>query len=203
MQQSRDFLSTCVGVSFNPPKLLEDLATREKDMALQGKQVILKGDEKAGLRSIAMGRREALGASNLFVGAQRISVGVSRHVLVPTSSQDTSDSQEWTVRSLMEQKQCESVSEETFYFYSRNELSLGQAIHRWVGEVDEVCSAENCSYNRGDHTLRYVHGGTRVEVQVQADSLETFTETGDIYVWESCVCCNVAHDRKRMTHASS
>jgi hypothetical protein len=74
IQESGKYMSTCVGVQFHPPKLLEDLASREKATGREDKQIILKGSDKAGLRSIATG--SSFDAGSLFIGAQCISLVV-------------------------------------------------------------------------------------------------------------------------------
>jgi len=205
IQRNREFLSTCVGVSFHPPKLLEDLAAREEEKHLQGKQIILKGDEKAGLRSLTMGKPMPLSNGTLFVSAQRISVTLSRYVWLPSANVEVSETQDSSEPVPMELKQCETYSEESLYFYARGELSLGQAIRKWVNEAEEACTVEACTFKRGSHILHYVHGGTRISVEVKdySDVTPDLAGSEDICVWESCVCCNAAHGRKRLSDASA
>jgi hypothetical protein len=98
-------------------------------------------------------------------------------------------------------KQCELTCEKTHYFYSRDEPTLAQQIHLWVAQADKACTAEDCGLKQGLHKMRHVHGGTRVDVEVQ-DNPVGKNNDDDIYVWESCICCNASGKRKKMSDAS-
>ncbi|KAJ6535129.1 hypothetical protein B0H19DRAFT_1271776 [Mycena capillaripes] len=155
----------------------------------------LLGDEKAGLASIlgwdaakAAGERaRAMGGARGFARMQEMSVLVSRHVpcaRTPPGSVSGEGSTS-TLGGEGEQQQralaaCCAPRWRTYRYYSRGEgegdgdgeggdRSLGEMVRSLSGAARAPCGRAGCAFVQGEHVLRIVHGGVRVEVAVEAD----------------------------------
>lgn len=209
-------LSTSAGVHFAPPKLIADLAAKERVTPERR----LKGDEKVGLTSI-LGwdtkerDREARGRAMCGVGGfarmQEISVLFSRHV--PGSA---SSSPESSASSIEQQKServfaaCGRPSWRTYRYYARDgeageDCSLGDMVEQLSGRVEDACGRPGCAFKMGEHEMRLVHGGMRIMVAVTADVADVNDDERDkekdteskkeddlgsgITMWLSCAVC--------------
>ena len=83
--------------------------------------------------------------------------------------------------------------------------TLGEAIREWVEGGGRECTRHGCTAKRGEHEVRYVHGGVRVAVNIG----DVDTGTGDvgddpsvgsgITMWESCAVCKARTKRRVMS----
>ena len=202
-----DMLSTSPGVKFSPPLILIRLAERESS-DLKRK---LTGDEKAALSSLLgwVGRREPakhmVGTCG-FVRQQGISLLYSEHVPV-TSSNGSGTS---TPSSSLKSSSTLSLPPPsvppkltpcgnrrnwaTHRFYGENDESLGEAVIRFCTSADDPCKEPGCGFKRGQHELRWIHGGTRIVVSISTcsdanDKKATEHEDDLPRMWESCAIC--------------
>ncbi|CAK5273015.1 unnamed protein product [Mycena citricolor] len=185
-------LSSSAGIRVPPPRLIADLAEREQ--LAPGRR--LKGDEKAGLSSI-LGwdprerdretRGKALCGSRGFARMQELSALVSRHVPASREDQDGECSQPVFAT-------CDQPKWTTYRHYSRHDVdqSLGDSVRSLAASAADPCQKPGCSWKQGDHVMRLVHGGMRVDVKVQES-------TGDRDEIESWLSCSICYSRSEKT----
>jgi 1-phosphatidylinositol-3-phosphate 5-kinase len=98
------------------------------------------------------------------------------------------------------------------------DVILGEAIRDWVEDADKMCVRPGCTVKRGEHEVRYVHGGVRVAVNVKESERgqddadvagegegEAGAKSGNggkqdrIMMWESCVMCGERTKKRVMS----
>ncbi|KAJ7597066.1 hypothetical protein C8J56DRAFT_919078 [Mycena floridula] len=204
VQQSKEFLSSSVGIAFEPPSLLVDIALKEKNHP----NMRLKGDERTGLTTILGwdGKdSQGKGMSGLlgFVRQQEISVLVSNHLPLPSISEIPSVSSAASVeRQRHRYATCGNPKWVTFRYY-KDKVCLGEYIEGMVKTAETKCGL-SCTKNRGNHEMRYMHGEIRLVVTVNSDSKpSTDTEIRPVIeVWMSCSTCEARSERSAMSDAT-
>ncbi|EKM51041.1 uncharacterized protein PHACADRAFT_262987 [Phanerochaete carnosa HHB-10118-sp] len=92
----------------------------------------------------------------------------------------------------------------TYRYYSRDggvDECLGETITRMCSKVDGACDEPGCSFKKGEHELRYTHGGIRILLNISKASRSDPQLEGDEELpemWESCVVCGKQSTRVRM-----
>jgi hypothetical protein len=61
-------------------------------------------------------------------------------------------------------------------------------IMRMATTAEDQCGNAGCQSKRGHHELDFIHGGTRVTVNI--NSLEETVDEERVDVWQSCVECS-------------
>ncbi|KAJ8695190.1 hypothetical protein PTI98_007805 [Pleurotus ostreatus] len=201
IEQCKELYSTSTGVVVKPPTLIVGLAEKEK----QYPERKLKGDERTGLSSILgwdgkESRGKGMSGTSGFVRHQGISALYSLYVpssesTTPSSSESTSPSRASLVipdarPSLIACGQPRWVS---YRYYSRDQSldkCLGEVITEWVSCSGLHCSeSSQCKLKRGEHEMRFIHGGVCIAVKVQQAEEEAPWREDDIEMWQSCDVC--------------
>lgn len=207
LKRYEDMLSTSPGVKFSPPLILVRLAERERSDPKRK----LTGDEKAALSSLLgwAGRREPakhmVGTCG-FVRQQGISLLYSEHVPMtsaiasrastPSSSSSQSSSSISLPPPSIPPKLTHCGSRRnwvTYRFYDEHDKSLGDTVTHLCASADDPCREPGCGFKRGQHEIRWIHGGTRIVVNTSSPNTtdEKGTESDDDLprMWESCALC--------------
>ena len=215
LEQSRDVLSASPGISPPPPSLIVTLAAKEANDPSRH----LLADEEAGLKSIlgwegknaqGKGMTGTLG----FFRHQEFSVLHSRHVpsalpLPPTPSSSLSSSTESP--SVINPPTpaftpCEKARWITYMYYSRDgrsDKALGDAIVDLCSAADKPCDKPGCQFQRGQHELRFIHGGLRIVITVEPRDIEGGLSQNDtVEMWETCKTCAAQSKRKPMSEGT-
>ena len=198
VQESVSFLSTSTGVSFKPPKILVDLADREKTTESR----VLMADERIALSSLLGwdGKdAEGRGMSGIlgFVRYQSLSVLQSQHILplpVERSSASTTSSATLPTSGL---SICGKPYWTTYRYYSSGDKLLGDMINDFARNVNLPCERHGCLFTRGQHESRIIHGGTRIVIRTNGDVVEE-SEDNLIQMWLSCAVCEARTPRTNM-----
>lgn len=198
-------LSTSPDVSFDPPMLLHKLGDEEmeKGGSLGDRQIIIRGDDKAGLGSIIgwNGRRDqarGMTQSTGFIRHQEISILESHHVKL-----DTDDDKDCY-------GPCGRPQVIRYRYYSRKhddrnrEECLGSAIRRFCQRAEEDCELDtNCLLNQGAHETRMCHNGLRAVFNVHPheslDEQAVDPEDEQIRCWMSCSVCKEVSNRSLLS----
>ncbi|KAJ3539164.1 hypothetical protein NMY22_g4858 [Coprinellus aureogranulatus] len=208
LQANRGYLSTSVGVAFDPPLLLDHLAEKEKENPKRR----LKGDEKVGLRALLgwEGREtHGKGMAGLigFVRQQEISILISQHVpATPPASPEPPGEPSPPVPSpenspLPTLKMCGKPHWKTYcYFSAKDDKSLGDALNGLIEECNLPCEQTNCRFPRGQHQLRLIHAGVRINVTIDNATEEEGLK--GIQSWESCALCGAKTLRVELSNGS-
>ncbi|KAI0071370.1 hypothetical protein K474DRAFT_1669074 [Panus rudis PR-1116 ss-1] len=222
LRRYEDLLSTSPGVRVSPPKILLDLADKEEHDPKRK----LTGDEKAALTSILgwMGKHDSghsLVGTSGFVRQQSFSVLYSEHVPslpVPGSSRPSTPSSQRNASSsslsainipppLPRIAHCgKRRTWVTYRFYADNDERLGEAVIRLCSTVDDPCQEIACPFKRGEHELRWIHGGVRIlgnvshtpETDPHRPSVRTSEEELP-EMWESCKVCQKKSETQKMS----
>lgn len=217
IEKARSMLSTSAGITFDPPDLLVRLAAREK----RNPDLRLGGDEKAALtgllgwegkRSVGAGMADTAG----FVRHQSFSILYSEYIphSTPASSRPVTPNGSQTSSTLSTSTPAKTIlcgrrrKWMTYRFYSRDggaDECLGEAIMRLCSRAEEPCDEPGCQFKKGEHELRYTHGGIRILVNIgnKNDSKEVAGEDDDLpEMWESCSVCSKESIRCRMQDAT-
>ncbi|KAJ7440325.1 hypothetical protein B0H11DRAFT_2292992 [Mycena galericulata] len=169
---------------------------KEKARSGPGTGMVLRGDERVGLTSIlgwdphardkGQTRGHAMGGAPGFVRMQGISVLVSRHIplgdactsasLGSASGRNSAASSVELERPGVEQQLqvgCGRPEWTTWRFYARNEAgagadqTLGEAVQALAASAMEPCPRTGCTFTKGRHVQRIVHGAVRIAVSVE------------------------------------
>ena len=215
IEKYRGILSTSVGVTFDSPGLLVRLAAMEK----KNPDLRLGGDEKTALMSLLgwEGRHShGAGMADLtgFVRHQSFSVLYSEyipHQTTPSSSRpSTPNSSQASTSSLSITTPARTIlcgrrrRWLTYRYYARDgeaDECLGEAIARMCSKTDEPCDESGCQFKKGEHELRYTHGGVRILFNVSKAAPSDAKLEGDeelAEMWESCIVCGKQSTRVRM-----
>lgn len=214
LEKNKSLLSSSPGIYIPPPAILVTLAAREKlDPSRK-----LRGDEKTGLKTIrGWEGRKSQGRGLIgtlgFVRQQEFSVLHSRHVpsLLPlppvqTTPDSSSIPNELPYRTPLPETiytPCDKPRWITYKYYSRDpslDKTLGDAIVDLCASADSNCDKPGCTFKRGEHEIRFTHGGMRITLRVEPREItgETSGSQNDsIELWESCKVC-AKESRRRM-----
>lgn len=211
IEDFQDLLSTTAGTHFPPPSLLQFLADKEDSNPTRK----LSPDERIRLRYLlgwegcdAQGK--GMVGIRGFVRQQEFRALYSEHVL-PTSvvrapsvastdpETSTANSQSSSLTSAPDQPSSPPVPALCggrrrwmgFRYYSREDgadKTLGGMIMRMATTAEDHCGNTGCQSKRSQHELHFIHGGTRVVVNIIP--LEEVVDKERIGMWQSCVeCC--------------
>ena len=209
-EQTSEFLSTSIGVSFKPPSLLARLAEEEQN----GPPLYLKGDEKAGLHSLLgwdskRTRWKAMTGIPGFTRHQTFSVLRSRHIPIvqpslPTPSSETSSSSVHSSTVLHQSSaappKCALPQLMTFQHYSRTaDQSLGEAIMELCNQADESCETPGCRVKKSQHEQRFIHDGIMITAKVSPCDAGSEEAQDELGLWLSCAICNSRTKRNDIT----
>ncbi|CAK5277872.1 unnamed protein product, partial [Mycena citricolor] len=188
------YLSSSAGVRIPPPRLISELAAKERESP--GRR--LRGDEKAGLGSILgwdprakdrEARGKALCGARGFASMQELSVLVLR--CAPSEEEQGENGF----------GMCGRPRWDTYRYYaSDSDQGVGQFLVSLVAEAAEPCARPRCPWMQGDHLIRMVHGGIRLNVRVGEEHTED--DRGDdeaIDMWLSCSVCGKCSAKTRMS----
>ncbi|TFK37716.1 hypothetical protein BDQ12DRAFT_684579 [Crucibulum laeve] len=227
IEESRGLLSTSAGVLFSPPSLIVELAEKENTRPTRR----LKGDERAGLSSLLGWDGKESGGKGMsgtlgFVRHQEFSILYSQHVpsaaatpntpsttesssAISRASSSTSTS---TVNSKVTSnlptpgtRTCGRPHWITYLYYSRAEdKTLGETILEMASSAEMPCERTGCTWKRGQHELRLIHGGLRIVVNIDNSAEEEDLGSKDvpIEVWQSCAVCDAKTARTKMSVAT-
>ena len=220
IEGSQDLLSTTAGVHFPPPPLLQSLAEKEDSDPTRK----LNPDERIRLRYLlgwegfdAQGK--GMVGIRGFVRQQEFRVLYSEHVsptpvarapsVASTSSEtSTADSQPSSLVSAPEQPSrppapmlCGGRRRWMgFRYYSREDgadKTLGGMIMRMATTAEDHCGNTGCQSIRSLHELHFIHGGTRVTVNI--NPLEEVVDKERIDLWQSCTECSAKTETMKMS----
>jgi 1-phosphatidylinositol-3-phosphate 5-kinase len=216
----QDLFSTTVGTHFPPPSLLRSLAEKEDTDPTRR----LNPDELMRLRCLlGWEGRDAQGKGMVgargFVRQQEFCILYSEHVLsaavsrapsvASTSSEaSTVTSPPSSLASTPEQPSPVPIPTlcggrrrwMRFRYYSREDgadKTLGGMITRMAATAEDKCGNAGCQSKRGQHELRFIHGGTRVIVNI--NPLEEVVDEERIDMWQSCVECSLKTETVKMS----
>ena len=206
IEQSGEFLSTSIDVTFKPPSLLVSLAEKET----KGPSLFLKGDEKAGLASIlGWEGRHARGLGMYgtpgFVRHQTFSVLHSSHVCheQPTQPTPTSETPPTPHASTTPTFSiCDVPRWITFRCYSRAagaDRSLGDTVTHLCSNSNKPCDTPGCTFKRGQHERRFIHGGLMVAATLSPCQPESPDDSNDLKIWQSCKVCGAKTEPSQMS----
>ncbi|KAI0824412.1 hypothetical protein BC628DRAFT_1379436 [Trametes gibbosa] len=210
----KTLLSTTPGVAFSSPRFLLDIAEQErKDPGRR-----LAGDEKAALTSLLgwHGKeslvRGIVGMAG-FVRHQGLLVLYSEHV--PGTSTILSSPptpHQFTGASSAEPRfplriACGGHRQKWIHYryYERTHRwddTLGEAILRWCTTAEDPCAHPDCHYKRGEHDIRWIHGGLRILATIsRPTSIEASSSSHndeDIHMWQGCAICGKESNKEVM-----
>ena len=207
VQESAGLLSTSTGVRFKPPKILVDLAEKEK-MVTHSR---LLADERIALSSL-LGwdgkNTEGRGMSGTlgFVRYQSLSVLYSRHIpplplegssSASTVSSSTPSSILQTTTTTAELSLCGKPYWATYCYYSSGDRRLGDMINDLAKDINLPCERPGCLFTRGQHEIRIMHGGTRIVIRTSKSEVEDSADDA-IQMWQSCAICDARTARTNM-----
>lgn len=209
IEDFQGLLSTTPGIVFPPPPLLRSIAEKEDSDPTHR----LNPDERIRLRYLLgwEGRdAQAKGMVGIrgFVRHQEFCALYSEHVLstpiarAPSVTSTNSEASTATPSSLTgTSEQPAPVLVPTlcggrrrwmrFRYYSREDgadKTLGAMIMRMATTAEDQCGNAGCQSKRGQHELDFIHGGTRVTVNVI--TLEEAVDEERVDMWQSCVECS-------------
>lgn len=215
----QDLFSTTAGIGFPPPPLVRYLAEKEDTDPTRR----LNPDERIRLHYLlGWEGRDAQGKGMVgirgFVRQQELCVLYSEHVLptpavrapsvTSTISETSTVSSNPSVNTIPEHPI--PVPAPTlcggrrrwmrFRYYSREDgadKTLGGTIIRMATTAEDQCGNPGCQSKRSQHELRFIHGGTRVTVNI--DPLEEVVNEERIDMWQSCVECSAKTEAVKMS----
>ena len=219
IEGSQDLFSTTAGVHFPPPPLLQSLAEKEDSDPTRK----LNPDERIRLHYLlGWEGREAQGKGMVgirgFVRQQEFCILYSEQVLptpvarVPsvasTNSEASTADSSLSLTSTPEQPSPTHIPTlcggrrkwMRFRYYSREDgadKTLGGTIMRMATTAEDHCGNNGCQSKRCQHELHFIHGGTRITVNI--NPLEEVVEEERIDMWQSCVECSAKTEAVKMS----
>lgn len=219
IKESTYFLTTSTGLVLTPPRLLTLLAERETQDATRRPLV----DERAGLRSLlGWEGKESAAKGNMsdtipaFIRHQGFMALHSSHIVSASRRSGSSGSDPASGSALttstaetstkyppaqqpLSPVLCGRYRWVTSRFYSRRkDRSLGEFVTRLCDKADESCDTTDCKAKRGEHELRWIHGGVQIIATLEKDQLLGAGLSKDITMWASCSKCGRLTSRKVM-----
>ena len=202
VSESLSLLSTSPGVSFKMPKILVDLADKER---MTQSRVVLRPDERIALSSLLGwdGKdAEGKGMSGMlgFVRYQELSVLYSRHI-PPLSSERSSgfstiSSSTSSIPPTTGLSHCGKAYWMTYCYYSSGDRILGDMINDLAKNTNLPCERPGCLFTRGQHESRIIHGRTKIVIQTNSDDENSADDL--IQMWQSCAICDARTPRTNM-----
>lgn len=215
----QDLLSTTAGIHFPPPSLLRSLAEKEdSDPARK-----LNPDERMRLHYLlgwegcdAQGK--GMVGIRGFVRQQEFRILYSEHVLPTSVTRTPSVASTNSEASTASTSSSATSSPEQpspapfptlcggrrrwmrFRYYSREDgadKTLGGMIIRMATTAEDQCGNPGCHSKRCQHELHFIHGGTRVTVNI--DPFEEAVDGERIDMWQSCVECLAKTEAMKMS----
>ena len=198
VEDSVSLLSTSTGVRFKPPKILVDLAEKEK---MTQSRLLLMADERIALSSLLGwdGKdAEGRGMSGIlgFVRYQSLSVLHSQHI-PPLPLEGSSALTISSTLSTTGLSKCGKSYWMTYCYYSTGDKLLGDMINDLARNVNLPCERPGCLFTRGQHESRIIHGGTRIVIRTNGDVVEDSADNL-IQMWQSCAVCEARTPRTNM-----
>jgi len=215
----QDLLSTTAGTQFPPPSLLQSLAEKEDSDPTRK----LSPDERTRLHYLlgwegcdAQGK--GMVGIRGFVRQQEFRILYSEHVLptpvtrapsvASTASEASTANSSSSVTHAPEHPSPSPVPIlcggrrrwMRFRYYSREDgadKTLGGMIVRMATTAEDHCGNTGCQSKRNQHELHFIHGGTRVIVNI--DPLEELADEERIDMWQSCVECLAKTETMKMS----
>jgi 1-phosphatidylinositol-3-phosphate 5-kinase len=222
IEDFQDLLSTTAGIVFPPPPLLRSIAEKEGSNPTRR----LNPDERIRLHYLlGWEGREAQAKGMVgtrgFVRHQEFCALYSEHVLstpitrTPSTVSTNSEASTMTPSSLTTtSEQPAPVPVPTlcggrrrwmrFRYYSREDgagRTLGAMIVRMATTAEDQCGNAGCQSKRGQHELDFIHGGTRVTVNI--NPLEEAVDEERVDMWQSCVQCSLGTKPVKMSDGTS
>ncbi|KAM6499935.1 hypothetical protein JOM56_005443 [Amanita muscaria] len=214
IEKSRDILSTSFDVVVPLPDVLVRLAKLEQE-GKDGRTTLL-GWEEPGSESGKEAWGRGMSGLTGFTRHQELSVLVSRSVdskpdAKSTATKDsTKDSTKETKTSAIRtHNPCGRPRWTTFWYYSESsplslpkrdhDPTLGEVIQNLSAAFSLDCDEPRCHYKCGEHQLKFVHDGVRVDVHLSSAEGEGIEEgkgkekTGNaipLRMWEACTVCD-------------
>lgn len=195
VEDSVGFLSTSTGVKFKPPKILVDLANKDKTTQSR----LLMADERIALSSLLGwdGKdAEGRGMSGIlgFVRYQSLSILHSQHIPpLPLEGSSVSSSTLPTTGLL----NCGKSYWVTYCYFSSGDKLLGDMINDLARNINLPCERPGCLFTRGQHENRIIHGGTRIVIRTNDVVVEDSADNL-IQMWQSCAVCEARTPRTNM-----
>ncbi|RPD53925.1 hypothetical protein L226DRAFT_538834 [Lentinus tigrinus ALCF2SS1-7] len=201
MDSWKDLLSTSPGVVFYPPKFL--LAIAEMEAKDPNRRLV--GDEKAALASLlGYHGKESLTRGIVgihgFIRHQGLPVLYSEHVPgtstlmspppTPNKSDASSDELQFPLRIACGGHRRKWLHYRYYQHGKQWDETLGEAIERWCLTAEDPCVHPDCHFQRSDHDMRWIHGGTGVIATVSLPtSSEASTSDDLVRMWQTCAIC--------------
>lgn len=214
----RDLFSTTAGIHFSVPPLLRSIAEKEDSDPTRK----LDPDERVQLHYLlGWEGRDAQGKGMVgirgFVRQQEFCALYSEHVLpipatrAPSVTSTTSESSATNSSSLTGASAPPAPTPTPalcggrrrwmrFRYYSREDgadKTLGGMIMRMATTAEDQCGNPGCQSKRYQHELDFIHGGTRVTVNI--NPLEDVIQEERIDMWQTCVMCWARTKTARMS----
>ena len=211
IEDSQDLFSTTAGIVFPPPTLLRSIAEKEGSDSTHR----LNPDEQIRLHYLLGWEGRDAHANGMFgtrgfVRHQEFCALYSEHVSptpvtrAPSVASTNSEAPTATPSSLT------SIPEQPapapgptlcggrrrwmrFRYYSREDgadKTLGGTIMRMATTAEDQCGNAGCQSKRGQHELDFIHGGSRVTVNINSLEEEEIIDEERVYMWQSCVECS-------------
>jgi 1-phosphatidylinositol-3-phosphate 5-kinase len=211
IEESKGMLSASPGLVFPPPQLLVRLAESEKEHPSRH----LTGEERTALTSIlGWEGKKAAGRGNListaaFLRQQQLSFLYSEHIYGPNRTPQASANGTINKPVGDEPKHTTYVHCGTpvrwltyvYYAGGNHDQSLGDMVTSMCVRADEPCAQPGCKARRRQHERRWIHGGIRVVVQMEArnPSASPDVHSEDIEMWQSCKICRKSTEQCKMS----
>jgi 1-phosphatidylinositol-3-phosphate 5-kinase len=116
--------------------------------------------------------------------------GLSAHAAASGASEATAQSS-----SCMEEKnallaQCtERRRVVNFRYYAPGDQRLGESVVQWCNEARELCRRPKCRFTKGEHELRWIHGGVRIALQKHFEDEPEYSLEAVMRAWIRCKIC--------------
>lgn len=211
-----DLLSTSPEIRIDPPKLLDNIAEKEK----KDRQRRPTSEEKMAMNSLLgwEGRRVgARGMSGLtgFVRHQSITFLYTRYVNKTFVEKDrlqpdTDKAEHAEVLGKEKVSKCGQSRWITYRYFCRNRLlgqslvysdyNLGDFIERHCCDEVPKCSKVDCDVSERAHEQVWIHGGIRISCKISDNiSAGHNTNNDSIWMWESCSVCGKSTSEVEMS----
>ena len=215
----QDLLSTTAGIHFPPPPLLQSLAEKEDVDPTRR----LNPDERIRLHYLlGWEGRDSHGKGMVgirgFVRQQELCILYSEHVSPTPVARAPSVTSTYSEASAANSSSSSLTSAPDqpaptpvpmlcggrrrwmrFRYYSRDsgaDKTLGGMIMRMATTAEDQCGNTGCQSKRSQHELHFIHGGTRVTVNI--NPLEEVVDEELIGMWQSCVECSAKTETVKM-----
>ena len=76
---------------------------------------------------------------------------------------------------------------------------LGETITELCRSADKLCGIRKCQFKRGQHQLRFIHGGVRVAADLGTMEAAENWDKEEIGMWEACRVCDKKTESRQMS----